>query len=979
MPRLFDLLSENTSDKTISSLRKIAEKGDKRDRDRGMRDGGGAGQAGGRPFKKHDLYNKLDFVALDLETTGLDSKTDRIIEIGAVRFANGKAGEEYSTFVNPGMPVPEHITRLTGITSEQVAPAPAFRDIAGKLIEFIADMPLCGHQIDFDINFLNEEFKRISLPKVFLQQIDTALISRIVNLPVTRYTLGSVARALGVPLENAHRALDDARASGNAALALLPKLAQIPAATRAVMAHAAPPSVVKHFLVKSLEKESYSLDLTPPVLPHAPRKLSPEDPPRPVDVAVVTAAFVSGGLLSQAMKGFAARPSQTRMAAAVAVALNDNTCLVAEAGTGTGKSLAYLVPAALYALANNCRVLVSTHTRNLQDQLISKDLPLVKKVAGGDLRYSVLKGRANYLCRSRYRRLLSGELGDFSYRERMGMLPLIRWAQETQTGDIEEQNEFNIRWYSRVWRSISSEAHFCEGRRCKEYACCFLQQARQRALGSHIVVINHALFYSEICAESSFLGKIGPIVFDEAHHIEECGHRFLRTEADSNRLGAFLDTITNLEKEIAKAGEGRNAPFTEKELRPLVKRLRAEVKAFLDFGLAWARSKTPPSPEFQLDMGPDVFSQSGAAASLDSALVDLQDCLRRYGQLCETEACSELVKSLHGEILSAGDTASQLRADLSYLCAAGTDDHVFWAEGNLAKGWIKLLGVPLDIGAILASIWEKNAAGMVFTSATLSVCGSMEYFERKAGLLANPAVKTAAEVFESPFVASQAVRCGVRSAPAVESPDYPAYAAGAITEMLAAFDKNILALFTSNAMLAAVYERLRQQVSKNDCTILAQGFSGNRQAILDEFRHTRRAVLLGADSFWEGIDVPGKACEIVVIARLPFPVPTHPLTRALCRKCEEETGESFMAYSVPEAIIRFRQGTGRLIRSHGDRGALVVLDNRMFTKGYGARFASCLDGGFEQCADLPDLLRRMRAFFANETAPALTYVPFEDA
>jgi|WetSurMetagenome_2_1015567.scaffolds.fasta_scaffold00130_27 ATP-dependent DNA helicase DinG len=975
MPRLFDLLSENTSDKTIASLRKIA----------GQDNAGGRNRKNGssgdkKPFVRANLYERLDFVALDLETTGLDAKTDRIIEIGAVKFTDGKPGEEYGTFVNPGVPVPEAITRLTGITTGQVAPAPAFKDIAARLIEFIADLPLCGHQVDFDINFLNEELKRCGLPKVFVQQIDTALLSRIVNLPVARYTLGSVARALGVTLENAHRALDDARASGNAALALLPRLARIPVHIRAVMAHAAPPSVVKHFLVKSLEKESYSLDLSPPVLPKPPKKLSPAEQPVPLDVAAVAAAFEEGGALSRAMKDFSPRPSQTRMAAAVAAALSDGTCLVAEAGTGTGKSLAYLVPAAMFALANDCRVLVSTHTRNLQDQLVTKDLPLVKNAAGDGLRYSVLKGRSNYLCQNRFRRLLSGELGDFSYRERMGMLPLVKWARETTTGDIEEQNEFNIRWFSRVWRSVSAEAHFCEGRRCREYACCFLQQARQRALGSHIVVINHALFYSEICAESSFLGRIGPIIFDEAHHIEECGHRFLRTEVDSNRCSAFLDTVSNLEKSVQDAAEGKNLPFSDKELKPLVKRLRAEVKSFLDFGLAWARSKTPPSSEFQLDVGPDAFAQSAPAASLSSALSDLQDCLRRCAQLCEAGGDSAPFTSLHGEIVSAHDAASQLRADLSYLCAAATEDHVFWAEGNLVKGWIKLLGVPLDIGAVLSPIWERNAAGMVFTSATLAICDSMEYFKRKAGLLGNPSVQTASEVFESPFSASQALRCGVRSAPDVESPGYPAYVADAIAGLLATFDRNILALFTSNAMLSAVYERLRQQVSKRDCTILAQGFSGNRQAILDEFKHTSRAVLLGADSFWEGIDVPGKACEVVVITRLPFPVPTHPLTRALCGRLERERGESFMSYSVPEAIIRFRQGTGRLIRSSADRGALVVLDNRMFTKGYGARFASCLQGGFTQCGDLPDLMRRVGEFFANGTAPepSVTYVPFED-
>jgi DNA polymerase III epsilon subunit family exonuclease len=212
MPSLFDLLSESTNDKTISSLRRIAKKGDKSKAEKGVR-------PSGRPLRKHDLYDKLDFVALDLETTGLDSKADRIIEIGAVRFANGEPGEEYSTFVNPQMPIPVLITRLTGITNENVATAPSFGALAQKIVEFIGDMPICGHQIDFDINFLNEEFKRIALPKVFVQQIDTALISRIVNLPVTRYTLGGVAKALGVPLEKAHRALDDARASGHAAQA----------------------------------------------------------------------------------------------------------------------------------------------------------------------------------------------------------------------------------------------------------------------------------------------------------------------------------------------------------------------------------------------------------------------------------------------------------------------------------------------------------------------------------------------------------------------------------------------------------------------------------------------------------------------------------------------------------------------------------------------------------------------------------------
>jgi ATP-dependent DNA helicase DinG len=972
MPRLFDMLSENTDDETISSLRKIAGQKD---------DGRQPAQEHGRDVKRlthEDIVARLDFVALDLETTGLDNKNDRIIEIGAIKFIDGKPAGEYSTFVNPKTPIPANITQLTGITDNDIAGAPSFPSIAAKLIDFIADLPLCGHQIEFDINFLNEEYKRATLPKVFMKQIDTALLARIVMPSLARYTLKHVARTLGVSLERAHRALDDARASGTVAVCLVPKLCDLPLSVRSVMAHCAPPSLVRQVLMASLEHERYTLDLSPPALPRPPKKLALREEFEPLDIEEIRALFHDAGGLARSFEGYGERPSQTDMAACVAEALSKKTTLVAEAGTGTGKSLAYLVPAALFAVKNECRVLVSTHTRNLQDQLVSKDLPVVKKLAGEDFRFSVLKGRANYLCQQRFRRLLAGELGDFSYRERMGMLPLVRWAQETTTGDIEEQNQFNIKWFGRIWHMICAESHSCEGRRCSQFHNCFLQLARQRALGSHVVVINHALFFSELCAESSFLGALGPIVFDEAHHLEACGHRHLRTEVDSNRFTSFLDTAANLGKEIKRREAAGAKGISEHEYKPVVKRLRQQVKAFLEQGLAWAQETTAASAEFQAEYGPDAFSGSGAYLSMDSVLADLQDVLHRFSQECDAAGGKEADRQFAIEIVSLSEAASQLKADCQYLTMACTEDHVFWCEGNAAKGWIKLCGVPLDVGAILASIWEKSEAGRIFTSATLSVATSMEYFMRKAGLQGRPGT-TRCEMFASPFSASQAIRGGIRQAPALDSPGYPTYVADAVCALLGAFDKNILVLFTANAMLAAVYDLLKRRTTGRECTILAQGFSGNRAAVLEEFKHTNRAVLLGADSFWEGIDVPGKACEIVMIPRLPFPVPTHPLTKALCRKIEEEKGESFISFSVPEAVIRFRQGTGRLIRTNNDRGALVVLDNRIFTKGYGKHFMSSLEGSFTEFPTMDDMTAALKTFFASgASAPSLTYVPIED-
>jgi predicted DnaQ family exonuclease/DinG family helicase len=973
MPRLFDLLSENTDDETISELRKIARK--KPSEDPANR---GDGRGKGHP-NISDIIGRLDFVALDLETTGLDNKNDRIMEIGAIKFIGGRATEEYSTFVNPTTPIPGAITTLTGIKNEDVATAPTFESIAAKLIDFIADLPLCGHQVEFDINFLNEEYKRASLPKVFMKQIDTALLARIVMPALTRYTLKYVARTLGIPLDRAHRALDDARASGNVAISLVPKLCELPLKVRAVMAHCAPPSLVRQVLNASLAHEKYVLDLSASVLPRPPKKLAPRDEFEPIDVEEVRGLFADNGGLARALEGYSERPSQTGMAVCVAEALSNTTTLVAEAGTGTGKSLAYCLPAALFAVKNDCRILVSTHTRNLQDQLVAHDLPVVKKLAGDAFRFSVLKGRANYLCQQRFRRLLAGELGDFSYRERMGMLPLIRWAQETATGDIEEQNQFNIKWFGRIWHMICAESHSCEGRRCPQFHNCYLQIARQRALGSHIVVINHALFFSELCAESSFLGRVGPIVFDEAHHLEACGHRHLRTEVDSNRLASFLDTAANTGKAIKKREEKRVPGISEQEYKPVIKRLRQQVKAFLDRGLMWAKETTHAPAEFQTEYTGEAFSQSAEYLALDSVFAELQDVLHRFSQAAADCGGSEDDRQFASEIISLSEATSQLKADCLYLTMAATDDHVFWCEGNAAKGWIKLCGVPLDVGAILASIWEQNEAGRIFTSATLSVSGSMDYFMRKVGISGAPSARC--EIFSSPFSASQSIRGGIRQAPALESPGYPSYVADTVLALLNAFDKNVLVLFTANAMLGAVYDLLKRRTTGETCTILAQGFSGNRQAILEEFKLTRRAVLLGADSFWEGIDVPGKACEIVMISRLPFPVPTHPLTKALCRKVEQEKGESFISFSVPEAVIRFRQGTGRLIRTKDDRGALVVLDNRIFTKGYGKHFTSSLGGAFAEFPTVDDMVAAVKAFFTNaalEPSSSITYVPIED-
>jgi ATP-dependent DNA helicase DinG len=284
------------------------------------------------------------------------------------------------------------------------------------------------------------------------------------------------------------------------------------------------------------------------------------------------------------------------------------------------------------------------------------------------------------------------------------------------------------------------------------------------------------------------------------------------------------------------------------------------------------------------------------------------------------------------------------------------------------------------VAGLLSSLWASLPGAVVFTSATLSVARSADYFVSSVGLEPHKA-RTAVRFFPSPFAKEQALMGAVKSAPDPDSPGFPAFVAQALGDLHAAHRKNILVLFTANAMLGEVYKRLKADRRILRENVLAQNVSGGRHALLERFRQGRPMILLGTDSFWEGIDAPGEACEIVVIPRLPFPVPAHPLVMAISEKMERLRGESFMSYAVPEAVIRFRQGCGRLIRTTNDRGALIVLDNRIINKGYGRQFIRSLDGDFVSLNDIPDMLGRVKDFFGGTSAGSgstVSHVPFDE-
>jgi predicted DnaQ family exonuclease/DinG family helicase len=968
MPRLSDLLPDKLKAQLIAETKKTnAPPAKPRDR---------------RPADRAAVpaVTVPDFVAVDVETTGLDFSSDHIIEIGAVKFTAGKIAGEFSSFVNPNVPIPPIITDLTGITGADTSTAPQFSAVAPNLLAFIGDLPVIGHQVIFDLTFINKSLERAGLHTIGEKSLDTALLSKIVLESGMRFSLKSVSSSLEVTLDNAHRALYDARATGEVAVLLIPMLSRLPQRVRQTMAAAAPASFLKTLIFQSLGDSRPRVIVRQRGEATSIARLPSPDGFTEIDPDAAAKVFSPGGALEKVLPAFTLRESQRTMATEVAGTFNTQSILVAEAGTGTGKSLAYLVPAALWALENQCRVLVATRTRTLQDQLLTKELPLVNKMTGGKLLFSTLKGRGNYLCLNRFERLLRGEAGNLSVRERFSVLPLIPWVESTESGDIEEQNQFNPKWFQKVWDLISAEGRGCEGHRCQFFKTCFLQQARAKAAGSHIVAINHALFFAELGSANSFLGPIDAIIFDEAHHLEGGGHRYLRVELDTNRVSLFLEELNNLVQSIANIKGSLGIATCGKDLKSQLKRVRKYSQSLLESVQAWARLRstdTRGGAEYQVTVKPDDFASNVEAPAFNTALEMLRDLLYQLKQELAADGGKDL-DLLREATAGCQERTSQLLADLGYLIAARTEDHAFWAEGNFDKGWTKLCGVPLDIASLLATVWQGCRGPIVFTSATLSVARSVDYFFNAVGLNAMRE-RTAVSYYASPFGSHQAIMGAIKNAPEPDSREFPGYLASIIGELHASLSKNILVLFTANAMLSETYAALRSLPSVAKESILAQNISGGRFAILEQFKVDRRMILLGTDSFWEGIDVPGEACEIVIIPRLPFPVPTHPLTMAIAEKMTRINGESFMSYAIPEAVIRFRQGCGRLIRSATDRGALIVLDQRIINKGYGKHFTRSLDGAFLTFADKAAAVDAVKSFFVDGTPPSsVTYVPFDE-
>jgi predicted DnaQ family exonuclease/DinG family helicase len=970
-----------------------------------------------------------DFVVIDLETTGLDPTEDKIIEIGIIRYVNGKEKDAFESLVNPEVSIPDFITKLTGITDNDVKSAPKIDALFDSLSSFIGNSPIIGHQINFDASFLeyylrtnyndfthwdNESQRFKYLTNI---RLDTLFLARIFLPFLQRFKLSTVAAYFGIDLERAHRAIDDARATGRIFLELTERVFAcdtqlLRLIIRLLYRNSAR---VKNYFQPILDvKINENIESSSASIPedvayaqqhfniigeadYKPLTLDHETEIQPVDESEIISYFTESGKLTRVIPNFEEREQQIKMSGLVTAALNNSEFLTVEAGTGTGKSMAYLFPAVEWATNNRNnleRVIISTNTKNLQEQLFFKDIPTVYAVASNKFKAVLLKGKSNYLCLDKWKTTIIDMDQRLTPAERSRILPLLLWADQTQTGDIAENSGFQLNQNIGLWTKLIAENNYCPGRTCKYYNDCFLMKARNGARKADIVVVNHSLLFSDLVTDNSILGEYKNLILDEAHNIEKTAGDYLGIRFNwwSFRNAYYrlyeekprkTGSLVQLEYRMSKSSLPE---YLQEKLYKRISRLKTECIGLKQYTSNFFSELSQHLRIRYQKTGENGFEETKiryhqkfkyfteVSIQIEDLRTALRSTKRRLSDLLEIfpeihQDAFQFQDQIYRELISIENELETLQHAFDFCIKGDSDQHVYWLELATRREStdISFNAVPLNIAELLKKSLYDGLNTAIFTSATMTVADSFTYFHNRIGLTLIDAQKINSDILGSPFDYQNQILLGVSDY--LDDPRSERFSdqlAELITEVHNNNPTGMLTLFTNYTTLNYLFNKLKLHFESEKILLLAQGKSGSRTNIINQFREYKNSILFGTDSFWEGIDVPGEALELLLITKLPFDVPSEPLIAARMEKIKQSGGNPFMDYAVPEAIIKFRQGFGRLIRHKADFGAVLVCDNRLSRMKYGTHFLDSLPVEAKVFRDKSEMLSSLSDWFAGK-------------
>ena len=900
-------------------------------------------------------------VAIDIETTGLDENRNSIIEIAAVRFKGTRIEDEWSSLINPVRHIPEFITGLTGIDDAMVRQAPQLRDISHELEAFVGDTAIVGHNVRFDLGFLQKQ-----IPFAYNEVIDTYELAAVLLPNASRYNLGSLGKELGILLPATHRAMDDAKVT----MALLNRLYEIALPLpkeliTEILRISEPITWNASFFFEEVLKLQTKDGIQAKVVNQNPvftfddqhyQPLEDLESADPLDPEEIAAILEYGGPFSKYFEFYEQRPEQIEMLKAVTNALSKGNHLLVEAGTGVGKSFAYLVPAALFAIRNNTRVIISTNTINLQDQLIQKDIPDLRAALKIDLRASVLKGRSNYLCPRRLENLK--HIGPRNADEMRVLSKVLIWQLTNQSGDRNEIN-LNGNIEREIWLRISAEDDGCTTETClkRTSGSCPFHRSKVAAQTAHLLIVNHALLLSDISTGNKVLPDYSYLIVDEGHHLES---------ATTNAL-SFRMTQYDLERMLKELGGSNSGVLghllsdTHEVLRPsdfgLLQqrisratdgafRLEQLYREFFNTVNGFANIQRDGQPQSNYSWQARILPSTRTLPGWDEVEVSWQAAGETLSLLLANltdihRAASELYLDGHDQLEDViGDISNIYRrlteayTNIEGMIGKPNDSQIYWIELNPNGNKLSLNAAPLRVGELIEKYLWHEKTSVVLTSATLTAHNEFQYLRNTLG-----ADEADEMQLGSPFDYESSTLLYIpNDIPEPNAAGYQLALDHAIISTAKAIGGRMLVLFTSYAALKKTSAAITVPLASANIFVYEQGDGASPNSLLESFKSTQQAVLLGTRSFWEGVDIPGTSLSMVFITKLPFDVPTDPLIAARSEMYED----SFSEYYLPEAILKFRQGFGRLIRTSSDRGVVAIMDRRVITKQYGRLFLESL-------------------------------------
>lgn len=940
-----------------------------------------------------------EFIVFDVETTGLNPQQDALIEFAAVKFVDGQPAETLAFLCNPGYPIPPEIEQLTGIKDEMLKDKMPFEQHLDEVLDFIGESPLVGHNVAFDLGFLKEYLKTFKgRKKRYLNNpiYDTLLLAQAFLFFLLNHRLTTVVEFYGLTYSGAHRAERDALNTGLIFLKLIEEVQNYDLETiqtiNMVLKDTDDPNklLYKSAAEELLLKQSLGSGEPPQTGWIAPENIFGEAIDRKkINKAAslpIEKYFDATGPVASNLTDFETRPQQTEMAQLILECLQNEGSAIIEAGTGVGKSLAYLIPAVIWLnqqKKERKRVLIASNTKNLQEQIFYKEIPFVNEKLKLPFKAVLLKGRSNYICLTRWHRYLNALPQQLHVASRSAIIPIIIWLKHTHTGDISENNGFKLAMHRYIWNEICSEPGYCTTSVCQKYGGCFLGKARYDAFSSDVMIVNHSLLLADSAADNQILPEFNALIIDEAHNLEKNSYNYFAQRVNLPMLTYFLNGLYNGSipergllvdiTEIARQLKSLNK-IEQHRLKIIEKigdiKIAAEI-FFRKIVSSKINKVSNSSKMFGIKRRYKDFSAEfpGFEIETSSLIYELSTCAALLTDLYNLmeEVCADYSDEYDEMRLRLINQKMMLEVYLETLRTVTTANNealIFWYEiaANGKDNYVEIVCTPLNIAT---DIFEKvygKVSSTVLTSATLQVAESFDYILTRSGLNLIEEHPVISRALGSPFFYND--QMAFYTYHQNEREVNEAFTTARLIKRLAGeTGKGILVLFTSYSFLYEVYQLCLPAFMEMGITLLAQGQGASRTAILEQFRIEQNSVLFGTDSFWEGVDVIGSALEILVITKLPFPVPSEPIIEANVERLKNEDRDPFNEYYVPESVLKFRQGVGRLIRSINDVGVVINLDSRIDKKAYGRYFKKSLPVEPISIMGEDELLAVVRKFF----------------